>query len=248
MKEENNELRDWFLNEIAKIDITGNKQNQNVKWQDKWQKLKEWFREKIKEYEPTYNEWMARNLDFYSKTKTQSIYKIVLDKMQELEGEDVEGLIEDRNKTIKFLQNELAEKTAKLEFANKEIERLKASNCYIHDLHNNLYREYQKKNDELYKNQTQLDQANERLKGAIVPKFKVGQECYYVYTKSQLRPFNVKIGRITFDTDKKNKIMYDSDFEDDDSYFEKYYGMKECNLFATEQEAQAKLKEIQGNE
>ena len=83
---------------------------------------------------------------------------------------------------------------------------------------------------------------------AIVPKFKVGQECYYVYTKSQLRPFNVKIGRITFDTDRKNKIIYDSDFEDDDSYFEKYYGMKECNLFATEQEAIEKLKEIQGNE
>ena len=57
---------------------------------------------------------------------------------------------------IKELKCQLAEKTAKLEFANKEIERLKASNCYIHDLHNNLYREYQKKNDEFYKNQTQL--------------------------------------------------------------------------------------------
>lgn len=88
MKEENNELRDWFLNEIAKIDITGNKQNQNVKWQDKWQKLKEWFREKIKEYEPTYNEWMALNYDFYNKTNMQSVYKNILDKMQELEGED----------------------------------------------------------------------------------------------------------------------------------------------------------------
>lgn len=55
-----------------------------------WQKLKEWFREKIKEYEPTYNEWLAHNFDFYNKTKTQSIYKIVLDKMQELEAEDVE--------------------------------------------------------------------------------------------------------------------------------------------------------------
>ncbi len=52
---------------------------------------------------------------------------------------------------FKQLKQKLAEKTAKLEFANKEIERLKASNCYIHDLHNNLYREYQKKNDELYK-------------------------------------------------------------------------------------------------
>ena len=95
----------------------------------------------------------------------------------------------------------------------------------------------------------ELEQELAELKEkAIVPKFKVGQECYYVYTKSQLRPFNVKIGRTTFDTDRKNKIMYDSDFEDDDSYFEKYYGMKECNLFDTEQEAQAKLKEIQGNE
>ena len=95
----------------------------------------------------------------------------------------------------------------------------------------------------------ELEQELAELKEkAIVPKFKIGQECYYVYTKSQLRPFNVKIGRTTFDTDRKNKIMYDSDFEDDDSYFEKYYGMKECNLFATEQEAQAKLQELQNGD
>ena len=30
------------------------------------------------------------NGDFYSKTKTQSIYKTILDKMQELEAEDVD--------------------------------------------------------------------------------------------------------------------------------------------------------------
>ena len=103
--------------------------------------------------------------------------------------------------------------------------------------------------NELIEIKHKLEQELAEVKeNAIVPKFKVGQECYYVYTKSQLRPFNVKIGRITFDTDRKNKIIYDSDFEDDDSYFEKYYGMKECNLFATEKEAQEKLKEIQGNE
>lgn len=107
-------------------------------------------------------------------------------------------------------------------------------------------KEHNKLHCEILNLQSQLDQANERLKDVIVPKFKVGQECYYVYTKSQLRPFNIKIGRITFDTGRKNKFLYDSDFEDDDSYFEKYYGMKECDLFTTKEEAQAKLKEIQG--
>ena len=47
MKEENNELRDWFLNEISKIDITGDKQNQDTKWLDNWQKLKEFIVEQI---------------------------------------------------------------------------------------------------------------------------------------------------------------------------------------------------------
>lgn len=54
----------------------------------KWQKLKEWLEEKIKEYEPTYDEWMALNYDFYNKTNIQSVYKNILYKMQELEGED----------------------------------------------------------------------------------------------------------------------------------------------------------------
>ena len=58
---------------------------------DKWQKLKEWVEEEIKKYEPTYNEWLAHNSNFYSKTKTQSIYKIVLDKIQELGAEDIEN-------------------------------------------------------------------------------------------------------------------------------------------------------------
>lgn len=54
-------------------------------YRDKWQKLKEWLEEKIKEYEPTYDEWMALNYDFYNKTNIQSVYKNILDKMQELE-------------------------------------------------------------------------------------------------------------------------------------------------------------------
>ena len=46
---------------------------------------------------------------------------------------EFDKLLYDYNK----LQQQLAEK-------DKEIERLKDANCYIHDLHNNLYQEYQK--------------------------------------------------------------------------------------------------------
>ena len=53
-----------------------------------WQKLKEWVEEEIKKYEPTYDEWMALDYDFYRKTHLQIRYKIVLDKMSELEAED----------------------------------------------------------------------------------------------------------------------------------------------------------------
>ena len=54
----------------------------------KWQKLKEWVEEMIKAYQPTYDEWMALNYDFYNKTKKQSVYKNILDKMQELSEEE----------------------------------------------------------------------------------------------------------------------------------------------------------------
>ena len=58
------------------------------KWLNKWQKLKEWLEEMIKAYQPTYDEWMALNYDFYNKTKKQSVYKNILDKMQELSEEE----------------------------------------------------------------------------------------------------------------------------------------------------------------
>lgn len=54
-------------------------------YRDKWQKLKEWLEEMIKAYQPTYDEWMALDYDFYNKTKKQSVYTNILDKMQELE-------------------------------------------------------------------------------------------------------------------------------------------------------------------
>lgn len=79
----------------------------------------------------------------------------------------------------------------------------------------------------------------------INTRFKIGEECYYVYTKKQKYPFLVKIGRVTFDSSRKNKIMYDTDFNDDDGSFSMYVGMPEKNLFETYEEAEKYLQSIQ---
>lgn len=63
-------------------------------------------------------------------------------KFDVLDYEDIEKLINQKDEEIKF--------------ANKEIERLKKSNNAIHNLHNNLYFEYQKKVDELKTNTYQV--------------------------------------------------------------------------------------------
>ena len=76
---------------------------------------------------------------------------------------------------------------------------------------------------------------------AIVPKFKIGQEVWHVYNKYQKYPFRCVIDKIVYDSSKNHKFRYDTSGE-------LYVGIKEEDLFATEQEAQAKLKEIQGNE
>ena len=74
---------------LCDIELLPNKlQTQLDQQKAMWQKLKEWLEEMIKAYQPTYDEWMALNYDFYNKTKKQSVYKNILDKMQELGGED----------------------------------------------------------------------------------------------------------------------------------------------------------------
>lgn len=89
--------------------------------------------------------------------------------------------------------------------------------------------------------QLQLDQANERLKGAIVPKFKVGQEVWWIDTRGNIyNKQNYKIDSYLIDS----IVVTDNKF--------RYYGEDGCwlgeeDLFATEQEAQAKLKEMKRN-
>ena len=79
--------------------------------------------------------------------------------------------------------------------------------------------------------QSQLDQANERLKG--LPKFGIGQKVYYVRDTT----FPIEIDEIQ---SRQGNFFYV-----DYTYNEIF---KESELVATREEAQAKLKEIQGNE
>ena len=83
-----------------------------------------------------------------------------------------------------------------------------------------------------------IAELEEQLKNAIVPKFKIGQEVWYVYNKIQLVPVKVIISDFSYYGYRKHKILYDSE-----NYYE---GMPECCLFATKEEAQAKLEELKG--
>lgn len=92
--------------------------------------------------------------------------------------------------------------------------------------------------------QSQLDQANERLKGAIVPKFKIGQEVYKVYTKDQRFPFKVKIIGVKI-TQTEEKISVLCDTEEDGIEMGWY---PEKILFETLEEAEKKLQELQNGD
>ena len=91
--------------------------------------------------------------------------------------------------------------------------------------------------------QSQLDQANERLKGAIIPKFKIGQEVWFisdpdvdVYRK--VRHIKVEdISISSFFTERG--IMYSGG---------DWAGLSENELFATKEEAKKKLQELRGGE
>ena len=104
--------------------------------------------------------------------------------------------------------------------------------------------------NELIEIKHKLEQELAEVKeNAIVPKYLLGQEVYTIYNGKIItgRIYEIQTNAVLHD--KENLITYLVDFyskyeddEQDNDYFE------EEDLFATEQEAQAKLKEIQGNE
>lgn len=87
-----------------------------------------------------------------------------------------------------------------------------------------------------------VEEISEKLKCAIVPKFKIGQEVWWIDTRGNIyNKQNYKIDSYLIDS----IVVTDNKF--------RYYGEDGCwlgeeDLFATEQEAQAKLQELRGGE
>ena len=92
----------------------------------------------------------------------------------------------------------------------------------------------------LNKQDQRIAELEEQLKNAIVPKFKIGQEVWWVDTR--VNSFNEQRYRI-------ESYLIDSIVITKEQF--RYYGddglwLGDNELFATKEEAQAKLKELQG--
>lgn len=97
------------------------------------------------------------------------------------------------------------------------------------------YKNKQKEKDQ------RIAELEEQLKNAIVPKFKIGQECYALLGKDIEI---VKIHKIIADIAKlEDETFTRYSITDSNGYACR---MVEEQIFATEEEAKAKLKEIQG--
>jgi hypothetical protein len=89
-----------------------------------------------------------------------------------------------------------------------------------------------------------LEAKEEQLKGCIRPKFKVGQTVYTFNKNTEcVYELCIKIIRIEINEIAKfNSLVYLAERLEDGNFF----GYFEVELFATKEEAQAKLKELQG--
>lgn len=87
--------------------------------------------------------------------------------------------------------------------------------------------------------QLQLDQANERLKGAIVPKFKIGQKLFRINYDYESNEHDVSEFNIS------NYVIF---YNDKLWGYPKGYLLDDEDLFATKEEAEKKLQELRGEE
>ena len=94
----------------------------------------------------------------------------------------------------------------------------------------------------------ELEQELAELKEkAIVPKFKIGQNIFFIDNECQIAQGVVDViltGQDVFEKWCKYSIDLGVEYEDDIRFIDK----NEEEIFATKEEAQEKLKEIQGNE
>ena len=98
-------------------------------------------------------------------------------------------------------------------------------------------------NMDMWLNQAEdrIAELEEQLKNAIVPKFKVGQEVYYYHIARNKTYSGYVEDTQWFAT--RNWIYYRiSQLQRD------YFWIREDELFATKEEAQAKLEELRGND
>ena len=80
-----------------------------------------------------------------------------------------------------------------------------------------------------------ISELEEKLKNAIIPKFKVGQDVWFIWGKSVM---SFVVTRI--DIEIKNCVLI--------GYGNKYWYQFEENCFATKEEAEEKLKEMMKSE
>jgi hypothetical protein len=86
-----------------------------------------------------------------------------------------------------------------------------------------------------------IAELEEQLKNAIVPKFKVGQNVYTIRHNNSI--YHTRIDEIkVVGIDGKNEIFY---YYDQPGSYAHWEEVKD-NLFATKEEAQAKLEELKG--
>lgn len=88
-----------------------------------------------------------------------------------------------------------------------------------------------------------IKELEEQLKNMFTPKFKKGQEVWFVNNKTQIAPIKVIIGDIHFCWKSKNKFFYDGNMR-----LNFYEGLPENELFNTREEALAKLEELKGEQ
>ena len=144
--------------------------------------------------------------------------KIIKEKLKEKKEK-----LKEKDDKIKQLEQELAEMTRKYEFSCRPVGGLV-------DTAINLEK-----------------QLAELKENAIVPKFRIGQEVFVVDNECQIAQGVVDViltGQDVFEKWCKYSIDLGVEYEDDIRFIDK----NEEEIFATKEETQDKLKEIQGNE
>lgn len=95
----------------------------------------------------------------------------------------------------------------------------------------------------------QLDQANERLKGAIIPRYKIGTKLYMIPTEFN-RLKGIKDYELLSISLSSIGLRYDLSLNKKEKGVEPFYCASEDmfgqSIFSTLEEAQAKLQELRG--